>query len=106
MALGHQAGLRDLRSMAPPACALQMPARGRWQREWPAVAPGKELVRWRISAYSSGAWYEGFVIRYALRPAMGAAAAAHCFQVYYDETEEDEWFEWPEPSLVFDASQP
>ena len=63
-------------------------------------------MRWRVSAYSSGGWYEGFVFRYMRQPAVGAAGAVDCFQVYYDETEEEEWFSYPEPSLVFNASRP
>ena len=60
-------GMRDLRSMAPPHGALQLPARGRWQRDWPADAPGAAIVRWRVSAYSSGEWCEGFVFRVCQR---------------------------------------
>ena len=83
-----------------------MPARGLWQHAWPAEAPGASIVRWRVSAYSSGAWYEGFVFRYRSQPAVGAMGRVDCMQVYYDETEEEEWFSYPEPSLVFNSSQP
>ena len=46
------------------------------------------------------------MFRYIRQPAMGAASAVDCFQVYYDDTEEEEWFSYPEPSLVFNASKP
>jgi hypothetical protein len=98
-------GMRDLRSMPPPRGALQLPARGRWQRDWPAEAPAAAIVRWRVSAFSSGRWYEGFIFRYRRQPAAGAMGFVDCVQVYYDETEEEEWFSMPEPSLVFNASQ-
>ena len=55
---------------------------------------------------AKGGSYEGFVFRYSRQPAVGAAGAVDCFQVYYDETEKEEWFSYPEPSLVFNASQP
>ena len=58
----------------------------------------------RVNAYSGEAWYEGFVFRY--RRMMGAEGPRECIQVFYDETEEEEWFELPEPSLVFNASLP
>ena len=85
-----------------------LPPRGRWQHEWPAEgeAPGAAIVRWRVSAFSSGAWYEGFVFRYRRLPVAGAVGVADCFQVCYDETEEEEWFSYPEPSVVFNASLP
>ena len=71
-----------------------------------ADAPGAAIVRWRVSAYSSGGWYEGFVFRYRRVPAVGRIGMMDCVQVYYDETEEEEWFSLPEPSIVFNASPP
>ena len=53
-----------------------------------------------MSSFSGGGWYDGFIFRYRR---MGSK---DCFQVCYDEDEGEEWFEYPEPSLVFNASQP
>ena len=99
-------GMRDLRSMTPPRGALVGPARGKWQREWPAVAPGAAIVRWRVMAYSCGAWYEGFVFRYCRLAAAGSRPARERFQVFYLEDEDEEWFDWPEGSLVFSDARP
>ena len=58
------------------------------------------MVGWRVSAYSGSGWYDGYIFRYRK---MGAK---DCFQVCYDDDEGEEWFEYPEPSIVFNASQP
>ena len=59
-----------------------------------------------VALQCSGAWYEGFVFRYRLVPAMGGQLARQCFQVFYLEDEDEEWFDWPEGSLVFSDARP